>query len=91
MPKRNDWPVLVIDEFVPTHFTWDKEYTLQELFDVLGEPFEFFVHLTGLAYQEDGFAVFLVTKSEAFARAIHKINGGSKAALAASTTIENAW
>ena len=89
MPKRNDFPILVIDEFVPTDFFWDKEYNLQELFDRLGEPFEFFVHLTGIAYQEDGFAVFLGTKSMAFARAIHKINGGSKAALAASTTIEN--
>lgn len=40
MPKRNDFPILVIDEFVPTNFFWDKEYTLQELYDRLGEPFD---------------------------------------------------
>lgn len=89
MPKRNDFPILVIDEFAPTDFAWDKEYTMQELFDGLGEAFEFFVHLTGVAYQEDGFVAFVGTKSEAFARAIHEINGGSKAALAVSTTIKN--
>ena len=53
------------------------------------EAFDFFNSLTGLAYAEDGFVVFLGTRSEAFARAIHKINEGSKAELAPSTAIEN--
>lgn len=88
--KERDRPILVIDEFVPTDFSsWEKEYSLQELLDQIGETFEFFIALTGEAYTADGPVVFLGTKSEAFARAIHKINGGTKASLAGTTTIEN--
>jgi hypothetical protein len=87
--KMNDRPILVIDEFVPSDFTWDKEYSLQELQDRIGDAFQFFTALTGEAYTADGPVVFVGTKSEAFARAIHKINGGSKASLARTTRIEN--
>jgi hypothetical protein len=87
---RNKFPILVIDEFVPTDFfTWDEDYSLQELRERIGDAFEFFTALTGEANTEDGFVVFLGTRTEAFARAIHKINEGSKAALARATTIPN--
>lgn len=89
MEKSKDRPVLVIDEFVPTEFTWKKDYSLQELKDLLGDAMQFFIALTGEAYMENGFVAFVGTRSEAFARAIHKINGGTKASMARSTTIEN--
>ena len=52
----------------------------------MGDAWKFFVALTGEAHSSDGFVAFVGTKSEAFARALHKINGGTKAALARSTT-----
>jgi hypothetical protein len=86
--KRTNFPILVIDGFNPTDFTWpkDADYGLNELEEKIGDAFEFFNALTGLAHMNDGFVAFLGTKSEAFARALHKINGGSKAALARCTT-----
>jgi hypothetical protein len=86
--KRNEFPILVIDEFNPDDFTWEKEYTMGELRKKIGDAFSFFNALTGEAHSSDGFVAFVGTKSEAFARALHKINGGTKAALAQSTTIE---
>jgi hypothetical protein len=86
--KRNEFPILVIDEFNPHDFTWEKDYTVGELFEKVGDAFSFFNALTGEAHSSDGFVAFVGTKSEAFARALHKINGGTKAALAQSTTIE---
>ena len=87
--KRKDRPILVIDEFVPTDFTWEKDYSLQELKDLIGDAMQFFIALAGEAYTGDGFVAFVGTKSEAFARALNKINGGTKASLARTTTIEN--
>lgn len=86
--KLNEFPILVIDEFNPHDFTWEKDYTAGELFEELGDAFRFFNALTGEAHASDGFVAFVGTKSEAFARALHKINGGTKSALARSTTIE---
>lgn len=86
--KTNNFPILVIDEIVPDNFKWDKDYSLQQLRESIGDLFEFFNALTGEAHQGNGFVVFLGTKSEAFARAIHKINGGTKASLARYTTTE---
>lgn len=84
--KTTNFPILVIDEFNPSDFAWEKDYSLHELEQKMGDAFKFFNALTGQAHSDDGFVVFLGTKSEAFARAIHKINGGTKAALARSTT-----
>ena len=86
--KTIDFPILVIDEFNPSDFTWEREYTAGELFEEMGDAFRFFNALTGEAHSSDGFVAFVGTKSEAFARALHKINGGTKSALARSTTIE---
>ena len=85
--KNKNFPVLVIDEFNPTDFEWSKDYSLKEIEDELGDAFRFFKMLTGLAYTSDGFVVFVGTRVEAFARALHKINGGTKARLARCTTI----
>lgn len=88
--KKRDLPILVFDEFLPSDFTWDKDYSVHELQERLGDAFRFFNTLTGLAYREEGgFVVFVGTKSEAFAHALHKINGGSKARLASATTVEH--
>lgn len=88
--KTTNFPILVIDEFNPTDFDWEEDYSLKEIEQKIGDAFRFFNALTGQAHSEDGFVVFLGTKSEAFARAIHKINGGTKAVLAGSTTIHPA-
>ena len=88
--KYSEFPVLVIDEFNPTDFEdWPKhrDLTLKEITDTMGEAFEFFKMLAGLAYTGDGFVAFVGTRNEAFARALHQINGGTKAALAKCTTI----
>lgn len=86
--KRNNLPVLIIDEFNPSDFDWKKDYSLFELEQEMGDAFLFFNALTGEAHSGDGFVAFLGTKSKAVARALHKIDGGSKAALARSTTID---
>jgi hypothetical protein len=85
--KWNDFPILIIDEFNPHEFSWKKDYTIGELEEELGDAFRFFNALTGQAHSSNGFVAFVGTKSEAFARALHKINGGTKSALARSTTI----
>eukprot|EP00977_Amphora_coffeiformis_P028267 scaffold34921_cov162-Amphora_coffeaeformis.AAC.1 len=85
--KSKNCPILVIDEFNPSDFKWAKDYTRKEIEDELGDAFRFFKMLTGLAYTSDGFVVFVGTRVEAFARALHKINGGTKAQLARCTII----
>jgi hypothetical protein len=88
--KQNNWPILVIDEFNPTDFTeedWPagKDFSMRQLEEKLGDAFSFFNYLAGLAYSGNGFCVLVGTNNEAFARALHKINGGTKAALANCT------
>jgi hypothetical protein len=88
--KKNNFPILVIDEFNPRDFTdedWPDgtDLTLGEVAEKMGEAFEFFSALAGLAYAKDGFVVFLGTRSQAVARALLKINCGTKAALAPCT------
>jgi hypothetical protein len=93
--KPIDFPILVIDEFNPTDFDdkhWPDDgtdYSLQDLIkdDKMGESLKFFSELTGLAYLQSGFVVFVGTKSKAVTRALLKINGGTKAALAPSTKL----
>lgn len=53
----------------------------------MGGAVRFSKMLTSLAYTSDGFVVFVGTRVEAFASALHKINGGTKARLARCTTI----
>jgi len=48
--KRNDFAILIIDEFVPTDFHWDRDYSLQERKERMGDAFDFFISLTGEAY-----------------------------------------
>jgi hypothetical protein len=86
--KKTNFPILVIDEFNPNDFTWpkDADYGIKELEENIGDAFKIFNALKGLAHTGGGFVAFLGTKSEAFARALHKINRGSKAALARCTT-----
>jgi hypothetical protein len=88
--KESNFPILVIDEFNPTDFTWPQgaDYALPELEDKMGDAFKFFNARTGVAQTDNGFVVFVGTKSEAVARALHKINGGTKSALARCTTGE---
>jgi hypothetical protein len=90
--KRIDFPILVIDEFNPKDFDdkhWpdSTDFSLEDLTkdDKMGESLEFFSELTGLAHLQNGFVVFVGTKSKAVTRALLKINCGSKAALAPST------
>lgn len=88
--KENNFPILVLDEFNPIDFVdsnWpdDVNFFLKQLSDRIGKAFDFLNCLAGAAHQ-CGFVVFLGTRSKAVARALHKINGGSKAALARSTT-----
>ena len=85
--KTINFPILVIDEFNPTDFEWSEDYSLKDIEDKMGDAFRFFKMLTGLAYTSDGFVAFVGTRVEAFARALHKINGGTKAQLARCTTI----
>lgn len=89
--KNENFPILVIDEFNPLDFTEDdwqegKDYSLRQLDEKMGDAFKFFNALVGLAHQANGFAVLVGTKNEAVARALHKINGGTKAMLARCTT-----
>lgn len=79
----------MIDEFNPTDFEWPEtqDYSLKEIEDKFGEAFRFFKMLTGLAYTSNGFVVFVGTRDKAFARALHKINGGTKAQLSRCTII----
>jgi hypothetical protein len=90
--KKNNFPIIVIDEFNPMDFDdqdWPDgtDFTLQQLAaaDKMGEIFRFFSELTGMAYALDGFVVFLGTRSKAVARALLKINDGTKAELAPCT------
>jgi hypothetical protein len=88
--KKNNFPILVIDEFNPRDFTdedWPDgtDFSLQQVAEKMGEAFEFFSALAGMAYARDGFVVFLGTRSKAVARALLEINCGTKAALAPCT------
>ena len=56
----------------------------------MGASLKFFGELTDLAYQKDGFVIFVSTRSKAVTKALLKINGGDKAALARSTKRANA-
>lgn len=72
-----------------THYFIVKSTTrLESCAKIFGDAFRFFNALTGQAHSSDGFAAFVGTKKDAFARALHKINGGTKSALAEPTTIE---
>lgn len=88
--RTHDLPVLVLDEFNPSDFCDSKwpegtDYTLEEVNRILGESFTFLNELAGLAHS-CGFVVFVGTRFRSVARALHKINGGTKAALVRSTT-----
>jgi hypothetical protein len=92
--KKIDFPILVIDEFNPTDFDdthWpdNTEFTLYDLTqdNKMGESLKFFSELAGLAYLQNGFVVFVGTKSKAVTRALLAINCGTKAALAPSTKL----
>jgi hypothetical protein len=81
-----------LHEFNPIDFDDDHwpdctDFSLEELTkdDKMGESLKFFAALTGLAYNQNGFVVLVGTKSKAVTRALLKINGGTKAALAPST------
>jgi hypothetical protein len=88
--KNINFPILVIDEFNPIDFTDDDwpdgtDFNLQQLVDKMGDALKFFSQLTGLAHAQNGFVVFLGTRSSAVARALLKLNEGTKAALTPCT------
>ena len=87
--KTKDYPILVIDEFNPSDFKWERDFSIHDLAKEMGEVFDFFMALTAEAYKADGFVVLVGTKCEAVARALLTINGGSKAYLAPATVKEN--
>lgn len=92
--KKKNFPILVIDEFNPSDFTerdWadGDDYDIRDFQEKMGDGWQFFNYLANLAHTADGMVVFVGTKNKAFARALHKINGGTKAALAPCTTIPN--
>ena len=41
--KKRDLPIVVFDEFLPSDFTWDKDYSVYELQERLGDAFRFFL------------------------------------------------
>lgn len=95
--KKKDYPILVIDEFTPIDFGNERwpdaaDFTREQLVqdDKMGASLKFFGELTDLAYQKDGFVIFVSTRSKAVTKALLKINGGDKAALARSTKRANA-
>lgn len=90
--KKKNFPILVIDEFNPSDFTerdWadGDDYDIRDFQGKMGDAWQFFNYLANVAHTADGMVVFVGTKNKAFARALHKINGGTKAALAPCTTI----
>ena len=90
--KNHDFPIFVLDEFNPIDFDdndWPDgtDYTRAETKAKMGEVFQFFSSLAGLAYLSNGFVALIGTRSKAVARGLLKINEGTKAALSPCTKL----
>lgn len=90
--KKHDFPIFVVDEFNPIDFDdidWPDgtDYTRAQTREKMGRVFQFFSSLAGQTYCRNGFVAFIGTRSKAVARALLKINEGTKAALSPCTKI----